>query len=83
MAIRISRRTFITASVAALAAPALARMARAADEPLLLRCSLDTAPSHLRKPRKPPPHERTPAHPSPPPEHPPREHAPRDEPLNP
>jgi C4-dicarboxylate-binding protein DctP len=48
MTARISRRTFITASVAALAAPALTRMARAADEPLLLRCSLDTAPSHLR-----------------------------------
>ena len=48
MPARISRRTFITASVVALAAPALPRMARAADEPLLLRCSLDTAPSHLR-----------------------------------
>jgi len=48
MTARITRRTFITASVAALAAPALPRMARAADEPLLLRCSLDTAPSHLR-----------------------------------
>src|SRR5471032_1347085 len=48
MAARVSRRTFITASVAALAAPALPRMARAADDPLLLRCSLDTAPSHLR-----------------------------------
>lgn len=48
MTSRISRRTFITASIATLAAPALPRMARAADEPLLLRCSLDTAPSHLR-----------------------------------
>jgi C4-dicarboxylate-binding protein DctP len=42
---RISRRTFNAASVALLAAPAIAR---AADEPLRLRCSLDTAPSHGR-----------------------------------
>jgi TRAP-type C4-dicarboxylate transport system substrate-binding protein len=45
---RLSRRTFAVASVAALAAPALVRSALAADEPLRLRCSLDTAPSHLR-----------------------------------
>ncbi len=44
---RFSRRDFAFASVAALAAPALIRVARA-DEPLRLRCSLDTAPSHLR-----------------------------------
>jgi len=44
---RLSRRDFAFASAAALAAPALARSARA-DEPLRLRCSLDTAPSHLR-----------------------------------
>ena len=44
----ISRRAFIQASVAAVAAPALVSRARAADEPLMLRCSLDTAPSHLR-----------------------------------
>ncbi|HEY3793376.1 MAG TPA: TRAP transporter substrate-binding protein DctP [Bradyrhizobium sp.] len=44
---RLSRRDFAFASVAALAAPALIRAARA-DEPLRLRCSLDTAPSHLR-----------------------------------
>jgi C4-dicarboxylate-binding protein DctP len=44
---RLSRRDFALASVAALAAPALIRSARA-DEPLRLRCSLDTAPSHLR-----------------------------------
>lgn len=48
MTARISRRTFITASVAVLAAPALQRMVRAADETLLLRCSLDTSPAHLR-----------------------------------
>jgi C4-dicarboxylate-binding protein DctP len=47
MAQRLSRRDFAFASVAALAAPALIRSARA-DEPLRLRCSLDTAPSHLR-----------------------------------
>jgi C4-dicarboxylate-binding protein DctP len=44
---RISRRDFAFVSAAALAAPALIRPARA-DEPLRLRCSLDTAPSHLR-----------------------------------
>lgn len=44
---RLTRRHFAFASVAALAAPALIRSARA-DEPLRLRCSLDTAPSHLR-----------------------------------
>ena len=47
MTSRLSRRDFALASVAALAAPALIRVARA-DEPLRLRCSLDTAPSHLR-----------------------------------
>jgi TRAP-type C4-dicarboxylate transport system substrate-binding protein len=47
MAQRLTRRDFALASVAALAAPALIRSARA-DEPLRLRCSLDTAPSHLR-----------------------------------
>jgi TRAP-type C4-dicarboxylate transport system substrate-binding protein len=47
MAPRLTRRDFAFASMAALAAPALIRSARA-DEPLRLRCSLDTAPSHLR-----------------------------------
>jgi C4-dicarboxylate-binding protein DctP len=47
MAQRLSRRDFAFVSAAALAAPALIRSARA-DEPLRLRCSLDTAPSHLR-----------------------------------
>jgi C4-dicarboxylate-binding protein DctP len=45
---RISRRAFVAASAAALATPSLTRVARAADEPLLIRCSLDTAPSHPR-----------------------------------
>jgi len=44
---RLSRRSFAIASVAAIAAPAFVRSARA-DEPLRLRLSLDTAPSHLR-----------------------------------
>jgi TRAP-type C4-dicarboxylate transport system substrate-binding protein len=44
----LSRRGFALGSVAALAAPALVRSARAADEPQRLRLSLDTAPSHLR-----------------------------------
>jgi C4-dicarboxylate-binding protein DctP len=44
---RLSRRDFAILSATALAAPALIRSARA-DEPLRLRCSLDTAPSHLR-----------------------------------
>jgi hypothetical protein len=44
---RLSRRSFALASVGFVAAPALLRSARA-DEPLRLRLSLDTAPSHLR-----------------------------------
>ena len=43
----LTRRSFALASAAALAAPAILRRARA-DEPLRLRLSLDTAPSHLR-----------------------------------
>src|ERR1700722_20952156 len=45
---RISRRGFVAASAAALGTPSLMRVARAADEPLLIRCSLDTAPTHPR-----------------------------------
>jgi TRAP-type C4-dicarboxylate transport system substrate-binding protein len=48
MAQRLSRRIFVFASVAATAAPAFVKSARAADDPIRLRCSLDTAPSHLR-----------------------------------
>jgi TRAP-type C4-dicarboxylate transport system substrate-binding protein len=48
---RLSRRRFTSsfalASLGTVMAPALIRSARA-DEPLRLRCSLDTAPSHLR-----------------------------------
>jgi TRAP-type C4-dicarboxylate transport system substrate-binding protein len=44
---QFSRRHFALASAAAIAAPAFIRPLRA-DEPLRLRLSLDTAPSHLR-----------------------------------
>src|SRR5262249_31702177 len=42
----LSRRQFLTSAVAALGAPAV--RPAAATEPLLLRCSLETAPSHAR-----------------------------------
>jgi C4-dicarboxylate-binding protein DctP len=48
MASLISRRAFTTAAVAALATPAICRRGWAADEPLTLRCSLETVPSHAR-----------------------------------
>jgi C4-dicarboxylate-binding protein DctP len=41
----LTRRTFVVSSAAVLAAPAVAR---AANEPLRLRLSLDTSPTHLR-----------------------------------
>jgi len=44
MTLRIHRRAFIGGAAASLAAPAVLRAA----EPLKLRCSLDTAPSHPR-----------------------------------
>jgi len=44
MQARIGRRTFVGVAAATLAAPAVLRAA----EPLKLRCSLDTAPSHPR-----------------------------------
>ena len=44
----ISRRAFIASTVAAVAAPWVPGVSRAAGEPILLRCSLDTAPSHKR-----------------------------------
>jgi C4-dicarboxylate-binding protein DctP len=43
----LSRRTFVASAAAMLAAPAL-RTAAAAEEPLVLRCSLETAPTHTR-----------------------------------
>ena len=43
---KLTRRTWLAASTAALATPFLRRAG--ADEPLHLRCSLDTAPSHGR-----------------------------------
>jgi len=43
----LSRRTFVASAIATVAAPAL-RTRAAADAPLVLRCSLETAPSHTR-----------------------------------
>jgi TRAP-type C4-dicarboxylate transport system substrate-binding protein len=44
----ITRRRFVAAATAIVAMPALKRSALAADEPLLLRCSLETVPTHTR-----------------------------------
>src|SRR5262245_39771771 len=44
----VSRRTAAISAGAMVAAPLLSRLARAADEPLVLRCSLETVPSHTR-----------------------------------
>ena len=43
----LNRRAFVTVAASAIAAPYLARNARA-DDAIKLRCSLDTAPSHPR-----------------------------------
>ena len=43
-----SRRRFVASAMATLAAPALRTNSAAADGPLMLRCSLETAPSHTR-----------------------------------
>jgi TRAP-type C4-dicarboxylate transport system substrate-binding protein len=43
-----SRRRFAASAIAMAAAPALRTGAAAADAPLILRCSLETAPSHTR-----------------------------------
>ncbi len=50
MSITLTRRAFAAATAAALASPLAAPFVRRAGaaEPLLLRCSLDTAPSHPR-----------------------------------
>jgi len=45
---RLSRRAFVASALSAVAAPALRTTSAAADEPLLLRCSLETAPAHTR-----------------------------------
>src|SRR5690348_10627315 len=46
---RLSRRAFVASAMSAVAAPALLRTTRAAaDDALLLRCSLETAPAHTR-----------------------------------
>ena len=44
----LSRRRFVASAIATVAAPALRTGAAAADAPLVLRCSLETAPSHTR-----------------------------------
>jgi len=44
----LSRRKLLTSAVATLAAPTVLTRITAAAEPLLLRCSLETAPSHAR-----------------------------------
>src|SRR5438876_575310 len=43
-----SRRRFLASAMTMMAAPALRATAAAADQPLLLRCSLETPPSHSR-----------------------------------
>src|SRR6267143_3842000 len=48
MKLSLSRRAFVASAMAMVAAPAVSRGAAAADEPLTLRCSLETAPSHTR-----------------------------------
>ena len=44
----LSRRTFVASALAMAAVPAAPGRAMAAEQPLLLRCSLDTPPSHKR-----------------------------------
>ena len=44
----LSRRTFVTSAITMVAAPVYHTAAIAADQPLMLRCSLDTPPSHMR-----------------------------------
>ena len=44
----LSRRAFVASAIATVAAPAVHTGASAADAPLILRCSLETAPSHTR-----------------------------------
>ncbi|MBV9563922.1 MAG: TRAP transporter substrate-binding protein DctP [Bradyrhizobium sp.] len=43
-----SRRQFVASALTVVAAPALRVAAAGADEPMLLRCSLETPPSHTR-----------------------------------
>ncbi|TMJ56230.1 MAG: hypothetical protein E6G85_01600 [Alphaproteobacteria bacterium] len=43
-----SRRAFVSSAMAMVATPALRTGAARADAPLMLRCSLETAPSHTR-----------------------------------
>jgi TRAP-type C4-dicarboxylate transport system substrate-binding protein len=43
-----SRRAFVASGIATVAAPSVHTAATAADQPLILRCSLETAPAHTR-----------------------------------
>jgi TRAP-type transport system periplasmic protein len=43
-----SRRHFLASAATVIASPAIRSATAAADEPLLLRCSLETAPAHTR-----------------------------------
>jgi len=45
---RLTRRAFTASAMAVVAAPSVHTTATAADEPLILRCSLETPPSHAR-----------------------------------
>lgn len=44
----LSRRTFVASAIAMMAAPSIRTEATAAEQPLTLRCSLETPPSHMR-----------------------------------
>jgi TRAP-type C4-dicarboxylate transport system substrate-binding protein len=44
----LSRRAFVASAIAVVAAPSVHTAATAADQPLILRCSLDTPPAHAR-----------------------------------
>jgi TRAP-type C4-dicarboxylate transport system substrate-binding protein len=48
MSASLSRRTLMTSAMALVAAPTVLIRASAAEEPLLLRCSLETVPTHTR-----------------------------------
>jgi len=48
MVLSLSRRKLLTSAVATIAAPTVLARTATAAEPLLLRCSLETAPSHAR-----------------------------------
>ena len=45
---QLSRRTFVASAIGLMAAPSVHTKAVADEQPLMLRCSLETAPSHMR-----------------------------------